>query len=828
MKEAPFIARRPKEAEPDSFWGLRAQGIAATQDLSGQVWTDYNLHDPGVTILEQVCYALTDLVFRADRPVADHLTGPEGHIDFAGQALHPPEVVFPCRPVTGEDLRRVLLDRLADVEDAACTPGAGQAASGLWRVELRLRDGVGEHADHAKHDARALLRANRNLCEDIDDLWVVREYPCDLFAEIEVAGARDPVDVVADVYYACAGHLAQGSSFVSLDEALAGGLSLEEIFEGPPVRHGLPREASPVQRGDHLFMSELIASLRAIDGVADVNRVALYPEGQDVTNMQSVLRRGPGWALRLRVPSSEGGRAGVVVTRRGSTARLPAGEVHAKYEDLQASRRAQFRGGDHSGFAPAHPRGRHHEATPYSATQEQFPAAYGIGRHGLGLQATPQEKAWAWQLKGYLALFDQVIAHSAAQLAHLRDLYAVDSAPRQTYWWQMLDDESVPGITGKLYTAPAHDIEHGVYGRMDNFYERKGRVLDYLLALHGETYSQNSLRQFGGYYTAHELQAVLHENKAQFARHIIVLGRDRAAAFDDSQPCWKHEDNASGLQQRASLLLGFRHGHERPLAGPVHSLGDGREFGLVSRGPQARGHWHGAQERLQRLPLDRADLELPQAKDDLRRMAAVDGANLDEALLRCAAHPDRYWLDAAIPGRHHLVLGPDENGAYWSLGDHDDAVAARRAAGSVRNLMLRINRESEGMHVVEHLLLRPVGASASHQMAGVDAEFWPQRVTAVFPLWPARSQELNFRKLATETVQLNCPAHVDAHCVWLDFRRMGEFERVYEAWLAARMAWCRGAPDDDKARVRLNHSAAELVKNLRAHHADPDTQGAVR
>ncbi|MEM6726783.1 MAG: hypothetical protein AAF598_22285, partial [Bacteroidota bacterium] len=45
---------------------LRAEGIRLAQQLSGKIWTDYNHHDPGVTLLEQLCYALTDLGYRTD------------------------------------------------------------------------------------------------------------------------------------------------------------------------------------------------------------------------------------------------------------------------------------------------------------------------------------------------------------------------------------------------------------------------------------------------------------------------------------------------------------------------------------------------------------------------------------------------------------------------------------------------------------------------------------------------------------------------------------------------------------------------------------------
>ncbi len=59
---------------PD-FSSLRQEGIALVQALSGGTWTDYNLHDPGVTILEALCY----------RPQVYHLN--EGHAALLTIAL---------------------------------------------------------------------------------------------------------------------------------------------------------------------------------------------------------------------------------------------------------------------------------------------------------------------------------------------------------------------------------------------------------------------------------------------------------------------------------------------------------------------------------------------------------------------------------------------------------------------------------------------------------------------------------------------------------------------------------------------------------------------
>lgn len=48
------------------FKQLREEGMKLIQALSGSIWTDYNLHDPGVTTLEILCYALTELGYRTE------------------------------------------------------------------------------------------------------------------------------------------------------------------------------------------------------------------------------------------------------------------------------------------------------------------------------------------------------------------------------------------------------------------------------------------------------------------------------------------------------------------------------------------------------------------------------------------------------------------------------------------------------------------------------------------------------------------------------------------------------------------------------------------
>ena len=77
-------------------------------------WTDHNVHDPGITILEACSYAITELGLRLQLDVADLLRSGETH---GAADLEPAHHVLPVGPVTPADLRSVLLDH-SSISDA--------------------------------------------------------------------------------------------------------------------------------------------------------------------------------------------------------------------------------------------------------------------------------------------------------------------------------------------------------------------------------------------------------------------------------------------------------------------------------------------------------------------------------------------------------------------------------------------------------------------------------------------------------------------------------------------------------------------------------------
>jgi len=86
---------------------LRKEAIAYIQRLSGKIWTDYNAHDPGMTILEVLCYAITDLGYRSNLPISDLLADATGSLK---DQFFKASEVLPSKALTINDYRKLLMD----------------------------------------------------------------------------------------------------------------------------------------------------------------------------------------------------------------------------------------------------------------------------------------------------------------------------------------------------------------------------------------------------------------------------------------------------------------------------------------------------------------------------------------------------------------------------------------------------------------------------------------------------------------------------------------------------------------------------------------------
>ncbi|MEL6559881.1 MAG: hypothetical protein AAFQ94_16955 [Bacteroidota bacterium] len=77
--------------------------------LSGDLWTDHNSSDPGITMMEVLAFCIADLSYRTSFGVKDIMAGYKGG-KLLDIDLPSPASALSGRPVTIKDLRKVLLD----------------------------------------------------------------------------------------------------------------------------------------------------------------------------------------------------------------------------------------------------------------------------------------------------------------------------------------------------------------------------------------------------------------------------------------------------------------------------------------------------------------------------------------------------------------------------------------------------------------------------------------------------------------------------------------------------------------------------------------------
>jgi hypothetical protein len=795
MSESEFIDRKSPDAEVDSFDALKREGLAVIQELAGDVWTDYNLHDPGVTILEQLCYGLTDLIYRTDFEIEDFLTGPDGEIEFEGQCLYLPEQILPSRPTTDRDYRQLILDGVPDIDNVNLSPCPAQVGgAGLYRIEVWAPAADESQREAIIREVEAVYSRHRNLCEDVVSISITSEDYFDLEGTLEIEGGRRPAEILAEVYHECAKAMAGGIRQYPAEEALAEGQVIDEVLAGPLLTHGLFRqdELERLERGS--AASRLFSVINRIDGVDHIRELK-FPRRLTAK-------------ARVRIPRAAGD-IGLRLQSRGRTISVAMDELRARLDELAFRHRALRKSTRDPARLKAPPRGTFRDFDQYYSIQNHFPLIYGISGFGLPDSASDADKARVAQLKAYLLLFEQILASGLAGLAGIRSLFGVGHETESSYVFPPIGNDCVRNI-GSIY-ADAGD-PGAILGQLLETYdpstERRSRVADYLLALYGEKFSQRSLQHFGYYDAPGATEVRIVENKSQLLRSLVEITRDRAGAYDYRRP-YSDPDNVSGLAWRLSALLGFEQGCGRWLTAPF------REHGLLLA-PEDQEVAPG-ETILPGVVVDRdfrslsADerTSVPAGEEPtkvIEGLAIRVGDLLGGALLRCGIQWDRYRLGREpVEGDYRVAYRDPDDQRWWELGRFSSEQAAVRSVQGLRQFLLGLNNETEGIHLVEHILLRS-GSTPGYAHEGIaypeGEDLYSFRLSFVFPAWTARCRDPGFRALAEETVRINCPAHIVPECHWLEFAAMWEFEGLFSKWMELKREGSEGA-DIDVAAAAL-------------------------
>ena len=110
MQESPTISTQDPSDPALDYNALRTAGIQLLEQTASSKWTDYNIHDPGITTLELLCYILTDLSYRSSFSIPDLLATATDTANNTQKQFYSAKQIFTNKAVTINDYRKLLIN----------------------------------------------------------------------------------------------------------------------------------------------------------------------------------------------------------------------------------------------------------------------------------------------------------------------------------------------------------------------------------------------------------------------------------------------------------------------------------------------------------------------------------------------------------------------------------------------------------------------------------------------------------------------------------------------------------------------------------------------
>lgn len=124
-----YIEKDRKLPPSQDYQFLLKEGMKYVEQFGNKFWTDYNPHDPGITILEVLCYAITELGYRSDFDIKDILADKDGFI--RNTTFFTASTIFTNAALTEIDYRKLLID-IEGVSNAWLLPLKNEMKDGYF------------------------------------------------------------------------------------------------------------------------------------------------------------------------------------------------------------------------------------------------------------------------------------------------------------------------------------------------------------------------------------------------------------------------------------------------------------------------------------------------------------------------------------------------------------------------------------------------------------------------------------------------------------------------------------------------------------------------
>lgn len=567
------------------FSFLRKEGISYLEKLGGKLWTDFNSHDPGVTILEMLCYAITDLGMRIDTPLENLLASKDSNLSLQAQFYKASEI-FPTKPVNELDYRKLFIDlegvkncwlRIYDkqvfvdcknnklsykkFEDILPEFQKDFKLKGLYSLLVDLEEGYTK--EQIFPNIKTAYHENRNLCEDLIEIKEVDTQPIAICANVDVIPEADEEWVYANILYQIENYLSPSLKFYSIQQMLDKGYATDEVFDGPILKNGFidVKELKKAELRKEVRLSDVMKIIMNIEGVKLIKDISVgFCDENIVQENKWVVCIDPDKKPVLCEKSTFNFSKGFLPLNLNYD-RVDEYLKQLKEDEIESQQIAD------EDKVLSLPKGSSIGANEYTTIQNDFPDTYGIGQEGLGVHVTNERKAKAKQLKAYLTFFDQILATYFKHLSEVKTLLSVSGQETRTFFTQAIKDiKDFDELISEYPQSNDDELTKLLFNQFDNNVERRNSILDHLLARFAERFGEYTFIMKALYGTATDEIVLL--NKEAFLKDYKVISSEKGLAFNyykqNQDKLW-YTNNVSGFQKRIARLMGISNEKRRYL-----------------------------------------------------------------------------------------------------------------------------------------------------------------------------------------------------------------------------------------------------------------------
>lgn len=637
------------------------------------------------------------------------------------------------------------------------------------------------------------LQENRNLCEDFISVQPVDSEEVAFCFDVDVNPEADIEKVQAEIYFTIENYLNPPVAFYTLKELVAKGTPTDEIFEGPKLGHGFidTIELENAQLKEVIYASDIINLLMDIEGVRSIRNFLMTK--YDKNGKPVVGQKGISWCLpitSMHKPVMSTAYSKILFFKEGFPFLSRYDEVRDTIHLLHAQNAT---GKLVPTFADLPvPKGNNRDTMSYWPIQYDLPMVYGVGEFGLPPEADNLRKAQQQQLKGYLMFFEQLLADFFAQLSNAKNLFSTDDV-RQTYFAQYLgrikETEGIllPDMEKAIANDPldpsSQELWQKLYENKNEFFERRNRFLDHLLARFSESFSDYSLMMYRINLENLSLEKIEAEEiidiKIRTLQTYPEISYSRSLAYNyfpqdeeyklDETRIWDTE-NVSGLEKRVSQLTGIKDFTRRFLYCIKH-------VEIICEEVEVEGEIH-CMHSFSLTSRNGVRLVSKQYEDKSQAEQVL------AEVMELVNDPGNFHYttnQVKLKKQNSIILASEK-----TFPTEEEAMSV------IAELVAELSEDCpdpEGMHLIENILLRP--KSEDFKLMEVclhdcdcpcEQDIYSFRVSVVLPHWPKHFDNMAFRQYFEKKIREEAPAHVQLKVCWVSNEKLREFESRYKSW----------------------------------------------